>query len=236
MGNEIENSWISIESARGGSFGAFVSYPPQGFGPGLLVLQEIFGVTEHIRGVCNQYALDGFVTIAPDIFWRNGPRTELCYDSSSTQKGLELFDQLNIDMVASDLQRTVEALKHIPACTGRIASLGFCMGGLLSFVAAARANVDTSIIYYGSRLEMYLDLINDVTCPLLFHFAQNDSHVSSEVVLQVRKATKGRKNCRIITHEDCDHGFNCWDRNSWNHKVATTARGQSLVHLMESIP
>ena len=88
MSNEIENSWIDIESACGGSFGAYVSLPPAGFGPGLLVIQEIFGVNDHIKNVCDQYALDGFVAVAPDVFWRQDPRVELSYDSVGLQKAL----------------------------------------------------------------------------------------------------------------------------------------------------
>ena len=125
MSNEIENSWIDIESACGGSFGAYVSLPPAGFGPGLLVIQEIFGVNDHIKNVCDQYALDGFVAVAPDVFWRQEPRVELSYDSVGVAKGLQLFNGLNIDIAAAELQRAVEAIRHIPSCTGKVGAIGF---------------------------------------------------------------------------------------------------------------
>tara|TARA_B100000575_G_scaffold120752_1_gene96115 strand:- start:389 stop:1099 length:711 start_codon:yes stop_codon:yes gene_type:complete len=235
MSTEIENLWIDVKSACGGTFGAYVSMPPSGFGPGLLVLQEIFGVNDHIKNVCDQYALDGFVAVAPDIFWRQEPRVELAYDSNSLSKGLRLFEGLNIDIVAADLQRAVEAIRHIPSCTGKVGAIGFCMGGLLAFVSAARAGVESSVIYYGSRLEKHLELVNDVTCPLLFHFADLDTHIPNETIKKVKSSLKGKKNCRVIVHENCTHGFNCWNRESWNQSVAATARGQTLVHLMESL-
>ena len=235
MNNEIENSWIEIESACGGSFGAYVSLPPAGFGPGLLVIQEIFGVNDHIKSVCDQYALDGFVALAPDVFWRQDRRVELSYDPVGIAKGLKLYDGLNIDIAAADLQRAVEAIRHIPSCTGKVGAVGFCMGGLLAFVSAARAGVESSVIYYGTRLDNYLELVQDINCPLLFHFAEEDEHISTRTVKKVRMSLSGKDNCRVIVHKNSRHGFNCWNRDSWNQSVATTARGQSLVHLMETL-
>ena len=235
MSNEIENSWIDIESACGGSFGAYVSLPPAGFGPGLLVIQEIFGVNDHIKNICDQYALDGFVAVAPDVFWRQEPRVELSYDSAGIAKGLQLFDGLNIDIAAAELQRAVEAVRHIPSCTGKVGALGFCMGGLLAFVCAARAGVESSVIYYGTRLDQHLDLVQDITCPLLFHFADDDEHISAQTVKKIKMSLSGKSNCRVVVHKNSGHGFNCWDRDSWNQSAAATARGQSLVHLMETL-
>ncbi|MDA9688938.1 dienelactone hydrolase family protein [Betaproteobacteria bacterium] len=235
MSNYIENSWIDIKSACGGSFGAYVSLPPAGFGPGLLVIQEIFGVNDHIKNVCDQYALDGFVAVAPDVFWRQEPQIELSYDSAAIAKGVRLFDGLNIDIAAADLQRAVEAIRHIPSCTGKVGAIGFCMGGLLAFVSAARAGVESSVIYYGTRLDHYLDLVHDITCPLLFHFASDDKHISTQAVKKVKMSLTGKDNCRVIVHKNSGHGFNCWHRDSWNQSAAATARGQSLVHLMETL-
>ena len=235
MSNEIENSWIDIESACGGSFGAYVSLPPAGFGPGLLVIQEIFGVNDHIKNICDQYALDGFVAVAPDVFWRQEPRVELSYDSAGIAKGLQLFDGLNIDIAAAELQRTVEAIRHIPSCTGKVGALGFCMGGLLAFVCAARAGVESSVIYYGTRLDQHLELVQDITCPLLLHFAGNDEHISTQTVNKIKMSLSGKDNCRVVVHKNSGHGFNCWERDSWNQSAAATARGQSLVHLMETL-
>ena len=235
MNNEIENSWIDIESACGGSFGAYVSLPPAGFGPGLLVIQEIFGVNDHIKNLCDQYALDGFVAVAPDVFWRQDPRVELSYDPAGIARGLQLFDGLNIDIAAADLQRAVEAIRHIPSCTGKVGAIGFCMGGLLAFVSAARAGVESSVIYYGTRLDHYLELVQDITCPLLFHFADDDKHISNQTVKKVKMSLRGKDNCRVIVHKNSGHGFNCWDRDSWNQSAAATARGQSLVHFMETL-
>ncbi|OUW03938.1 MAG: hypothetical protein CBD16_02795 [Betaproteobacteria bacterium TMED156] len=234
-GGSMSTSWISVDSANGGDFKAYVSLPPSGFGPGLLVIQEIFGVNHHIKAVCDQYSNDGFVAVAPDIFWRQKPLTDLSYDDESIKKGMSLANSLNIHLAASDLQRTVEAIRHIPSCNGKVGTVGFCLGGLLAFVSAARAGVDSAVSYYGGGIDKHFNLIPDITCPILFHFAENDEYIDLETVKKIKKAFNKKKHTRMIVHENAKHGFNCWNRSSWNQAIATTARGQSLVHLMESL-
>jgi carboxymethylenebutenolidase len=231
----MASEWISVKSADGREFDAYVSQPTTGRGPGLLLIQEIFGVNEHIRAVADQYAADGFVVIAPDVFWREAPRIDLAYDAEGFERGLALLGRLNVPLVASDLQRTVEAVKHLDSCTGLVGSLGFCMGGMLSFVAAARADVDTAVCYYGGGIHQHLDLVEDITCPVLFHFAEKDSYIPASAVGSVRKAFEGRNDARIIVHPGVDHGFNCWRRPAWHQQTAARARGQSLVHLSEAL-
>ena len=228
-------SWISVKNTRNEQFDAYLSLPPTGRGPGLVILQEIFGVNEHIRAVADQYAADGYCVIAPDIFWREGRKIELAYDPQGFERGLGLLGKLNIDQTAIDLQATVAALKQQPACTGKVGSLGFCMGGLLSYIAAAEAGVDTAVCYYGGGIHQHLDRAKKIRCPVLFHFADQDAYIPQQAVAAVRKSLGGRKNVRLIVHAGVDHGFNCWRRPAWNQVTAARARGQSLVHLSESL-
>ena len=228
-------SWISVKNTRNEQFDAYLSLPPTGRGPGLVILQEIFGVNEHIRAVADQYAADGYCVIAPDIFWREGRKIELAYDPQGFERGLGLSGKLNIDQTAIDLQATVSALKRQSACTGKVGSLGFCMGGLLSFIAAAEAGVDTAVCYYGGGIHQHLDRAKKIRCPVLFHFADQDAYIPQQAVAAVRKSLGGRKNVRVIVHAGVDHGFNCWRRPAWNQVTAARARGQSLVHLSESL-
>jgi len=228
-------SWISVKNTRNEQFDAYVSLPPTGRGPGLVILQEIFGVNEHIQAVADQYAADGYCVIAPDIFWREGRKIELAYDPQGFERGLGLLGKLDIDQTAIDLQATVTALKQQSACTGKVGSLGFCMGGLLSFIAAAEAGVDTAVCYYGGGIHQHLDRAKKIRCPVLFHFADQDAYIPQQAVQAVRTSLGGRKNVRVIVHAGVDHGFNCCRRPAWNQVTAARARGQSLVHLSESL-
>jgi carboxymethylenebutenolidase len=231
----MTSKWMSIASADGRSFDAYVCHPETGRGPGLLLIQEIFGVNEHIQAVAQQYAADGFVVIAPDIFWREAPRVDLAYDDNGFAKGLSLLAGLNVDLTATDLQRAVEALRHEDSCSGKVGSLGFCMGGMLSFVAAARAGIDTAVCYYGGGIDQRLHLAADISCPLLFHFAEKDSYITPAAVEKTREALTGRDNVRLLVHPQVDHGFNCWRRPAWHQQTAARAHGQTLVHLSESL-
>ncbi|MDP4577098.1 MAG: dienelactone hydrolase family protein, partial [Burkholderiaceae bacterium] len=200
----MNSEWILVTSSDGHQFDAYVSHPPAGRGPGLLIIQEIFGVNEHIRAVADQYAADGFVVIAPDVFWRESRRVELAYDTAGFERGLGLMNRLNIARSASDLQRSVEAVKHLDSCSGLVGSVGFCMGGLLSYVAAARAGVDTAVCYYGGGIDQHLDLAEDITCPILLHFAQKDAYISATSVNLISQALDKHPSTRIITHPGVD--------------------------------
>ncbi len=231
----MSKSWISVTNDRGERFDAYLSLPPTGKGPGLVVIQEIFGVNEHIRAVADQYAADGYTVLAPDIFWRNSPRLELDYDQQGFDRGLALLSEMNIDLAAKDLRATVATLKSHAACTGSVGSVGYCMGGLLSYIAAAEAGVDTAVCYYGGGIHNHLDRAKNIQCPVLFHFADQDAYIPPAAVEAVHKAMGDRSNVRIMLHAGVDHGFNCWRRPAWNQVTAARARGQSLVHLSETL-
>lgn len=231
----MSKSWISVSNDSGERFDAYLSLPPTGKGPGLVLIQEIFGVNEHIRAVADQYAADGYTVLAPDIFWRSSPRLELGYDQQGFDRGLALLSEMNIDAAAKDLRVTVTTLRSHAACTGTVGSVGYCMGGLLSFIAAAEAGVDTAVCYYGGGIHNNLARASKIKCPVLFHFAEKDAYIPPEAVAAVNKTMGNRKNVRIIVHPGVDHGFNCWRRPAWNQVTAARARGQSLVHLSETL-
>jgi carboxymethylenebutenolidase len=231
----MSKSWISVTNHAGEKFDAYLSLPPTGKGPGLVLIQEIFGVNEHIRAVADQYAADGYCVLAPDVFWRDEKRLELNYDQAGFDKGLALLGKMDIEKIAGDLKACVATLRRHTACTGKVGSLGFCMGGLLSYVAAAEAGVDTAVCYYGGGIHQQLDRAGKIKCPVLFHFAEKDGYIPASAVKAVRDAMKDRNNVRVVVHPGVDHGFNCWRRPAWDQVTAARARGQSLVHLSETL-
>jgi len=231
----VPQSWIAVPTANGQKFDAYLSLPPTGAGPGILLLQEIFGVNEHIRAVADQYASDGFTVLAPDIFWRDERRLELDYNALGFERGLGLLGKLDFNAAANDMKAAVAVLKNHAACTGKVASVGYCMGGLLSFIAAASAGVNSAVCYYGGGIDQHLDRAAKIKCPVLFHFAQKDHYIPAAAVRRVAKAMGDRNNVRLIVHPKVDHGFNCWRRPAWHQATAAKARGQTLVHLAQTI-
>ena len=144
----MNSSWIDVAAADQGSFKAYLSLPPAGKGPGIVLIQEIFGVNEHIRAVADQYAMDGYCVLAPDVFWRQQPRVDLGYSEEDMGKGFAIMHKVDFAQAVQDLAATVKALRALPACTGKVATLGYCMGGLLSYLSAANAGVDAAVVYY----------------------------------------------------------------------------------------
>lgn len=231
----MNGHWIDIEAHDGGSFGAYVSTPPTGKGPGLIVIQEIWGVNQHIRDVADQYAMDGFTVFAPDIFWRMQPRVDLDYNERDTPKAFEYMKALDRPAAARDLVATAKSLRAHAGVNGKIASLGFCMGGALSFITAAEGAVDAAVCYYGGGIHTMLDRVPAIKVPILLHFAGKDGHIPMSAVESVQTAFNGRDDARVDIYPDVDHGFNCWGRPMYDQQAAALARGRSLAFLAKTI-
>jgi len=236
---EMDSRWIDIKAQDGGRFKGYLSLPHQlekGVrGPGIVLIQEIFGVNSHIRAVADQYASDGYTVLAPDIFWRMQPMVDLGYAPDDFQKGIGYMQKFDFAAGVKDLSATVAALRGLPECTGKIASLGYCMGGMLSYLCAANAGVDAAVCYYGGGIHTQLAEAGKISCPVLFHFAGNDSYIPAAAVEAVKQAFAGRTGAHIDVYPGVDHGFNCWDRPAYNQQNSALARGRSLTFLATTI-
>lgn len=233
----MNGHWINITAHDGGTFGAYVSTPPKDTagGPGIVLIQEIWGVNQHIRDVADQYAMDGFTVFAPDVFWRQKPRVDLGYNEVDNPMAFAFMGALDCPNAVKDLASTAAVLRTHSASVGKVASVGFCMGGMLSYLCAASGSVDAAVCYYGGGIHTMLDRAPDIKVPMLMHFAEQDGHIPMTAVESVQSAFKGRENVAIDVYPGVDHGFNCWGRAMYNQKAAALARGRSLAFLSRSI-
>ena len=227
----MNSRWIDIQVPGGGGPGAYLSLPPAGSGPGIILVQEIFGVNAHIRTVADQYALDGYVVLAPDVFWRDAPRVDLGYGEEDFGKGFALLKKTDFEKSTADLAATAQALRARPECTGKVGVVGYCMGGLLAYLVAASGSVDAAVAYYGGGIADELGRAPQVHCPILFHFAELDRFITREHVDAVRRAFAGHGNAIVQTYAGVDHGFNCWARPMYDQRAAALAHGRSLEFL-----
>jgi carboxymethylenebutenolidase len=232
---ETNSSWIDIATADG-SFGAYLSLPRGGKGPGIVLLQEIFGVNQHIRNVADQYAADGYVVLAPDMFWRQAPRIELAYDDASWKRAVELMQANDFTKAQADIAATVHALRALPATGGeKVASIGFCYGGRLSFHTAANGLVDAAVCYYGGGIQNALERASQVKVPMVLHFGGADAHIPAEAVKSIAETFDDNEQVAIHVYAGAQHGFNCNHRASYQQRAAAQAHGNTLLFLGETL-
>lgn len=228
-------STLSIPSHDGQTFGAYLALPPKGTGPGIILIQEIWGVNAHIRAVADQYALDGYVVLAPDMFWRQKPGVDLQYTEADSQLAYQYMNALDGPNAVKDLQATAQALRGRAEPGGKIASVGFCMGGRLSYALAATGAVDAAVCYYGGGIQNNLGVAPAITAPILFHYAALDDHIPPTAVAAVQAAFAGHSHAQFHVYPGVGHGFNCWGRAMYNQRAAALAHGRTLQWLAENL-
>jgi carboxymethylenebutenolidase len=224
----MDAQWITVKADDGREYEVYLSLPPAGKGPGLVLFQEIFGVNRHIRAVADQYALDGFVVLAPDVFWRQAPRIEFGYTSADVERGRGLAGGTRPEQLIADIGTTVAALRARPEVTGKVGAFGYCMGGRLAYFAAATAGIDAAACFYGGAIQDNLDRAASITCPIQFHYGERDAVIPPAAVERVRGALAGKR-AEIFIYP-ADHGFNCWERAAYEPRSAAQAHARTLTH------
>jgi carboxymethylenebutenolidase len=230
----VTSRWIDIPAGNE-SFQGYLALPKGGKGPAVIIIQEIFGVNSHIRAVAEQYAQDGYVALAPDIFWRTQPRVELTYAGADRDKGIEILQKTDVGLAVADIGATAAALRAMPEVTGKVAAIGYCFGGRLAYLAAAQNTIDLGVSYYGGGIQNLLDEAAKIRVPMQFHYGELDHGIPMEAVGQVQERFAGRGDAEFHIYPNADHGFNCTDRASYNQHAAALAHGRTLTFLGERL-
>src|ERR1700687_5144291 len=145
----MAGQWIDVAAADGGTFKGYLTIPASGSGPGILLLQEIFGVNSSMREVADYYAEEGYVVLAPDLFWRLEPGVDLGYTEADFNKAFGYYQRFDANQSIKDSADALKVLRARPECVGKVGALGFCLGGKLAYLVAARTDVDCAVSYYG---------------------------------------------------------------------------------------
>src|SRR6202046_2053662 len=198
---------VSIEG-RDGSFSAYIARPKTCPAPAVVVLQELFGVNADIRKHCDELAEQGFLAVAPDLFWREEPRVDLGVRSDTDwEHGLRLYQAYDRDAGVRDIKDTVDTVAKMPECTGKIAVLGYCLGALMVFLTAVRHRVDAAVAYHGADTEKYLGEVDGLHAPLLMHLGEEDEFISQQAQAQIKKALATKPNATVYSYPGQCHAF-----------------------------
>jgi carboxymethylenebutenolidase len=217
----------------GGEMSAYMSLPRKGKGAGIVVLQEIFGVNESMRKVCDFLASRQFTAICPDLFWRAEPGVEL--KESEFERGRALRGKMNDDQVTDDIASAMDFLRKHPACTGEVGVVGYCWGGFLAYLTAVRHKPDAAVGYYGVGIDNKLDLAKNLSCPLLLHYAELDQFASPEVSAKVRDTYKNDRRVTVYDYPKVGHAFARPGGGHFDPKAADLADMRTLSFLVEKV-
>jgi len=223
----MAGKWIDIPAADGGKFRGYLTLPASGKGPGIVLCQEIFGINAYVREVAEYYAEEGYVVLAPDLFWRMELGVDLGYTDADMQKAFGFFQKFDVDKGMQDITAAVNALRARPELTGKVGALGFCLGGKLAYLAAARSGVDVAVGYYGVGIEAHLN--EPPKCPTVLHFAEKDKYVPPESVEKIKAQFKGRSDIEIYVYAGQEHAFARTGGDHYDRPSALMAHSRSIA-------
>lgn len=210
---------MKIEVADG-AFDAPLWLPASGGGPGLVLVQEIFGLDDYLRSVAAELAALGYAVAVPDLFWRVAPGWSSGHDQAGLAASVEVSGRFDPDLGARDVVAVLDALRREH---GRAGVLGFCLGGSLAYDAAVRADPDVAVSFYGSTVPDRIADLDRVTCPVQFHFGGHDPYIPREAVRRVERAVDRHPGAEVHVQEDAGHAFHNHVAPMFHHPAAAAA-------------
>lgn len=192
-----------------GSFTAYVSAPKgAAAAPGILVIQEIFGVNQVMRDLCDGLAGQGYLAMCPDLFWRQEPGIQIT-DKTEAEwaRAFQLFQGFDQDKGTQDLIASLAHLRKLPGCNGKAGSVGYCLGGKMAYLMAARSDSDCNVSYYGVGIDVALGEAGGIKKPLLMHIAAEDKYVPKEAQAKIQQVLGANGKVTIHVYEGMDHAF-----------------------------
>src|SRR5580698_2022487 len=227
---------ITIEG-RDGAFAAYVARPKTLPAPAVVVLQELFGVNADIRKHCDELAEQGFLSVAPDLFWRQEPGTDLSVTSEADwAHGLRLYGAYDRAAGANDVKDTINAVRNLRECNGKVALLGYCLGALMVFLTAVRnSGVDAAVAYHGGDTEKYLGEVDGLNAPLLMHLAEEDEFISKAAQAEIKAALAAKPGAMVYSYAGQRHAFSRHNGTHYNAAAAHLANGRTSEFLAQKL-
>lgn len=223
---------ITIAAPDGGAFDGYLASPQKQPAPGIVLIQEIFGVNRVMRDLADDLAAKGFLVLCPDLFWRQQPGIDITDQSQAEwDRAFELFQGFDLDLGIADLIATLDRLRALEACTGKVGTVGYCLGGQLAYMLACRSNVDTAVGYYGVRIQDFLDESRNISRPLLLHMPTEDQFVPKDAQQAIVSDLGDNPLVTLHRYPGMDHAFARRGGEHYDEAQATRANQRTLEFL-----
>lgn len=195
-------------SSPDGTFQAYVARPATERAPVVVVIQEIFGINDDMKATCQELAQSGYIAICPDLFWRQEPGLSLSHwTEAEWKKAGELYTAFDFDKGVEDIGETIDTARTLPGSTGKVGVMGYCLGGLMTFLTAARVGADAAVEYYGGGTDKYAAEAANITAPLMIHLGEEDEFISPKAQAMIKAAVADRPNIEVFSYPGCAHAF-----------------------------
>jgi len=227
---------VTIPALLGGSFNAYLATPNTQPRAGIVLIQEIVGVNQNMRQIANDFAKIGYQVLVPDLYWRLEPNVQLDFDDEKQRaKGFELLGAFDIDSGIEDLKAALSFLRQYPSSTGKVGSIGFCLGGKLAYFMATRSDADANVSYYGVDIDKNLAEATKIQKPLLLHISGNDEYVPPSAQSTIQQELKDNPLVTIYRYEGVSHGFGRMGSAAYRKEAAELAGDRTLAFLKQHL-
>jgi len=221
------SDYIDITQPEG-VFRAFIVRPALAVAPVVVVLQEIFGINDDMKATCRELADLGYIAICPDLFWRQEPGLSLSHwTEEEWKKGLALYAAFDFDKGVADIAETIAVARALPGASGKVGVMGYCLGGLMTFLTAARVGADASVAYYPGGADQYADEAEDIATPLIVHLGEEDEFISKDAQRTIREALAGNAHAEVFSYPGCSHAFARHSGTHYDAEAAHLANGRT---------
>jgi carboxymethylenebutenolidase len=200
-----ENPILAEEEVH--RFDGYLARPQSGTGPGLIIITEMWGTTKLNRDMAESYARRAWCALVPSMFWRSERTDTLAAEGPERDAAWERLRTYDFDRGAQDVKTAADWLRRLPFCSGKVAVIGFCMGGRTASLACARADVDAGIAVYALGIRHHLDELARVACPLQLHYGLADVHIPRSEIDEVMNATRANRNIETHLYAGAGHAF-----------------------------
>ncbi len=226
----------TIPAKDGGTFEAYVAMPAVLPAPTIVLIQEIFGVNAEMRAKCDEFARAGYIAVCPDLFWRLEPGVQLTDKSKAEwDKAFDLYNRFDVDKGVEDLRATVHVYQGHAQGNGAVGVVGYCLGGKLSYLMAARTNVDCAVSYYGVGLDALLGESTQIKKPLLMHIAALDKFVPPEAQTKIKQGLQDNNKITMHTYDGVDHAFARGNGDHYDETAATLANQRTSAFFAQNL-